>query len=286
MIFDKIIYINLDRRLDRKANVIEQLKKVELVNITERFSAIDGKKLDLNNIDKNIITPIGIDFAKKSEIIYTHLTVGAIGCAMSHRAIYQKIINENINSCLILEDDITIDDRFNEKIKYIENQISNIDYDLFFLGFHPGTTYDETMRYKSVYGLFGYIVTKSGAKKLLDLFPITYQIDTEISRNTDKINIYGVKYSDRIILSDQSQYSYKFGTDIQNKNDRVNRETNGVNRETNGVNRETNGVNRETNGVNRETNGVNRETNSYIYLYLYLAIFIILCIIFYNRFKK
>lgn len=249
MIFDKIIYINLDRRPDRNLNVIEQLKKIGFENITERFSAIDGKKLDLNNINSNIITQTGIDFAKKSEIIYTHLTVGAIGCAMSHRAIYQKIIDENINSCLILEDDITIDDGFNEKIKYIENQILNIDYDLFFLGFHPGTTYDETNKFNSIYGLFGYIVTKSGAKKLLDLFPITYQIDTEISRNTDKINIYGVKYSDRIILSDQSQYSYKFGTDIQNK----------------------------IVGVNVGVNDIKNRTNKIIYIYT--AIFIILCII-------
>ena len=84
---------------------------------------IDGKKLDLNNIDSNIITEDGKNYAKKGDIIYTHLTVGAIGCAQSHRAIYQKIVDENINSCLILEDDITLDDKFNEKIKYIENQI-------------------------------------------------------------------------------------------------------------------------------------------------------------------
>jgi glycosyl transferase family 25 len=244
MIFDKIIYINLDRRPDRNLNVIEQLKKVGMYEIAERFNAIDGKKIDLNNIDTNIITPKGIEFAKKSEIIYTHLTVGAIGCAKSHREIYQKIIDENINSCLILEDDITIDDNFNKKIKNVENYIkqNRLNFDLFFLGFHPGTTYDESMKYKTVYGLFGYIVTKSGAKKLLDLFPITYQIDTEISRNTDKINIYGVKYSDRIILSDQSQYSYKFGTDIQVKNNNIK---------------------------------VNKKSNNYVYL----VIFIILCII-------
>lgn len=249
MIFDKIIYINLDRRLDRNLNVIEQLKKVGLEKMSERFSAIDGKKLDLNNMDTNIISPGGIEYAKKSDIIYTHLTVGAIGCAMSHKAIYQKILDENINSCLILEDDITIDDRFNEKINILENYIkqNRLDFDLFFLGFHPGTTYDNTYKYKSVYGLFGYIVTNSGAKKLLDLFPITYQIDTEISKNTDKINIYGVDVLNKIILSDQSQYSYKFGTDIQVKND---------------------------NNINGEI-----KVNKRLKWYVLLALFIILCII-------
>ena len=239
MLFDKIIYINLDRRLDRKENVIEQLKKVGLLDMSERFSAVDGKKLDINNLDTHIITQDGIEFAKKSDIIYTHLTLGAIGCAMSHKAIYQKIIDENINRCLILEDDITFDDKFNEKIKEIENQFENgFDFDLFFLGFHPGTTFNIDMfitknikKYNTVYGLFGYIVTKSGAKKLLNLFPITYQIDTEISRNTDKINIYGIDNSNKIILSDQSQYSYKFGTDIQVKQVNEINKTNKINYE-------------------------------------------------------
>ena len=223
MLFDKIIYINLDRRPDRNSNVIEQLKKVGLENISERFSAIDGKKLDLDKIDQTIITPDGIEYAKESKIIYTHLTQGAIGCAMSHRAIYQKIIDENINRCLILEDDITFDDNFINKIKLLEKEI-RYDFDLFFFGYHPGSSVDSinfytplTCKFNSVYGLFGYIVTKKGAKKLLDLFPITYQIDTEISRNTDKIDIYGVNPNNKIILSDQSQYSYKFGTDIQNR---------------------------------------------------------------------
>jgi GR25 family glycosyltransferase involved in LPS biosynthesis len=248
MIFDKIIYINLDRRPDRNLNVIEQIKKLGLTEITERFSAIDGTKIDMNNVDTNIITQDGINFAKKSDIIYTHLTVGAIGCAMSHRAIYQKIIDENINSCLILEDDITIDNKFNEKIKIIENYIkqNRLDYDLFFLGFHHTAKYDNTNKYKIVYGLFGYIVTNKGAKKLLNLFPLTYQIDTEISRNTDKINIYGVNVSNKIILSDESQYSYKFGTDIQIKN--------------------------------KENNG-ERKINLYVKGYLCLVIFVILCII-------
>jgi GR25 family glycosyltransferase involved in LPS biosynthesis len=221
MIFNKIIYINLDRRPERNLNVIDQLKKVGLLNMAERFSAIDGKKLDLNKIDSSIITTDGIGYAKKSDIIFTHLTPGAIGCAMSHRAIYQKIIDENIENCLILEDDITFVDDFNKKIQKVEKYIKDnkLEYDLFFLGYHPSSLRDfYTQKFLNIYGLFGYIVNKNGAKKLLDLFPITYQIDTEISFNSDKINIQGVQFYDKIILSDQSQYSYKFGTDIQVKN--------------------------------------------------------------------
>jgi glycosyl transferase family 25 len=230
MLFDKIIYINLDRRKDRDLNVITQLKKFNLLNMSERFSAIDGKKLDLDKIDKKIITKEGIEYAKKGEILYSHLTPGAVGCALSHRAIYQKIVDENINSCLILEDDITLDDKFLDKLLNIENEIKTndniINYDLFFLGYHPASALNSYKYYSpnikklfAVYGLFGYIVTNKGAKKLLDIFPLTYQIDTEISKNTDKIDCYGIIPTKKIILSDKSSITTKFGTDIQVKND-------------------------------------------------------------------
>jgi glycosyl transferase family 25 len=224
MLFDKIIYINLDRRPDRNQNVIDQLKKLNLDSMSERFSAIDGKKLNLDEIDSKIITKQGIEDAKKSDVLYTHLTPGAIGCAMSHQAIYQKIVNENIVKCLILEDDITFVDDFNKKIEELEKKITN-DYDLFFLGYHGVSQYDiinitpnNIHKFITIYGLFGYIVTKKGAQKLLDLYPITLQIDSEITNNSENIDIYGVDRDSRLILSDPSQQSYKFGTDIQVKN--------------------------------------------------------------------
>ena len=223
MLFDKIIYINLDRRPDRNQNVIEQLKKLNLYSMSERFSAVDGKKLNLDDIDSKIITKQGIEDAKKANVLYIPLTPGAIGCAMSHRAIYEKIVNENIARCLILEDDITFVDDFNKKIEELEKEIT-YDYDLFFLGYHGVSQYDvnlprtnNTYKFITIYGLFGYIVTKKGAQKLLDLYPITLQIDSEITKNSEKIDIYGIGRDSRLILSDPSQQSYKFGTDIQVK---------------------------------------------------------------------
>ena len=225
MLFDKIIYINLDRRPDRNNNVIEQLNKLNLLPISERFSAIDGKTLNIDNIDRKIITQNGINNAKKSDILYTHLTPGAIGCAMSHQAIYKKIVNENINRCLILEDDITFIEDFQNKLNNLEKEITD-DFDLFFLGYHRVSQYDtinfiskNIHKFITIYGLFGYIVTKKGAQKLLEIFPITLQRDSEITRNSNVIDIYGVGKDSQLILSDPSQSSYKFGTDIQIKSD-------------------------------------------------------------------
>ncbi len=65
-----------------------------------------------------------------------------------------------------------------------------------------------------VYGLFGYIVNKKIAQKLLDIFPIENQIDTDISKVFKDINVYVLPINKKIINSEES-HKAKLGTDIQ-----------------------------------------------------------------------
>jgi hypothetical protein len=46
--FDKVIVINLDRRTDRMDKLVPQLEKLDIQY--KRFSAVDGKKLDIDPI--------------------------------------------------------------------------------------------------------------------------------------------------------------------------------------------------------------------------------------------
>jgi GR25 family glycosyltransferase involved in LPS biosynthesis len=46
--FSKILYINLDRRHDRKENVDAQLKIIRYNGLVERISAVDAKQLDFD----------------------------------------------------------------------------------------------------------------------------------------------------------------------------------------------------------------------------------------------
>jgi glycosyl transferase family 25 len=220
---DMIYYINLDRRPDRKQNIQNLLKYFDLEKITERISGVDGSKLDLDNIPKDIITPAGIADAKdKNKMVYVLLTPGGIGCAMSHRNAYKKIIDNNLSSALILEDDIRIDRDFHKKLHYLMNKAEEFNYDVMFLGYHPSSikyikeqVNDVFVRSSRVYGLFGYVVSNAGAKKLLDLYPIDKQIDTEISDNSSNLNMLLVIPEYRIITSDPSEVAHEFGTDIQ-----------------------------------------------------------------------
>jgi GR25 family glycosyltransferase involved in LPS biosynthesis len=229
--FDKIFYINLQHRKDRNQNVTDQLIKINKYNISERLDAVYGVNLNIQTLPSNLITDKGKEDAlNDNQQLYTYLTKGAVGCALSHRKAYEKIIKDNIKAALILEDDITFDDNFNEKLKVLEKNIliDYVGYDILYLGYSSPSLYNNNVKINDyfmkpvvVYGLFGYIVTNNGAKKLLDIFPITSQIDTEISNNFNKINAYIVTPENRIIFSDPSSIDTKFGTDIQVRTNQV-----------------------------------------------------------------
>jgi len=69
-----VFYINLDYRLDRKQNVINELNKIGLTGT--RFNAIKNQ-------------------------------IGAIGCTMSHLEILKMAQKEDMDHVLIVEDDIS-----------------------------------------------------------------------------------------------------------------------------------------------------------------------------------
>jgi GR25 family glycosyltransferase involved in LPS biosynthesis len=222
--FSKILYINLDRRPDRKENVESQLKDIRYKGPVERISAIDAKKLDFNIIPKTFITPDGIKTATSKETpVYTYLTKGGIGCAFSHKRVFEQILYGQDEYVLILEDDIWFDKQFSEKLTKALEKIP--DYDILWLGYHTKSnvrSLDDFDVPDKLYGLFGYIINKKAASKLLDIFPITWQIDSEIPKMFPSLRVYALKEQDRIVFSEPSQVSYAFGTDIQHREDFLN----------------------------------------------------------------
>ena len=197
----------------------------DLPSMTSRIEAVNGKLIDLNSINTNVISKQAIGDAIKNIRVYTTMTIGGIGCALSHYYIYKYIVANKINRCLILEDDIELKPDFISKCIDINKQLhlnNETDFDLLFLGYHD-TSNKYSQEYKGIfrkfnriYGLFGYIVSYKGAQKLLsNVFPLIQQIDSEISNNSSTINILGVDNDNKIVMSDQSDVSSKFGTDIQ-----------------------------------------------------------------------
>ena len=218
--FTKILYINLDRRPDRKKHVEKQLSKINWTGKVERISAVDGRELDLSTLT-SLFTQKALNEASTTEKVdFKHgqyMTRGAIGCSLSHRKAWLNILNNDDEKVLILEDDIEFDDNFTNKLNEYLNDIT--DYDLVYLGYtYNGQKKILHKNYSKplsiVYGLFGYIVNKRIAQKLLDIFPIENQLDTDIFKVFKDIKVYMLPVNKKIIISDPSHIN-KLGTDIQ-----------------------------------------------------------------------
>lgn len=214
--FSKIYYINLDRRKDREENIKNELNKIRFNGPKERVSAVDGKNIDYDNLPNNLFTNDAINTAtNKNNGLYTVMTKGAIGCALSHKLIYEKILYGNDDYALILEDDIWFANNFTTKLLAIIMDMPK--FDVLFIGYHHTRNNDK--KYMKVdteiYGLFGYIINKKAAKKFIELFPLTYQIDSELYKTFKDLDVYALK--DKLIYSQPSQVADKFGTDIQHR---------------------------------------------------------------------
>jgi GR25 family glycosyltransferase involved in LPS biosynthesis len=196
--FDKIYYINLDKHKDRLKHTLLQISKTSLKTHAKRFSAVNGSTIDINNIDNLIIT----DNARKDILSGVQrtfgisLTFGALGCALSHKQIFEECEASN-KPFLIFEDDFTIDHNFdNDLINVLNNIDSN--YHILYLGFHniPSAKTESINDYISkpvglTCGTYGYIISPPGAKLLLKyVFPMDCQIDSMMSKNLHRMNSY------------------------------------------------------------------------------------------------
>ncbi len=132
-------------------------------------------------------------FARKSSRRYEKrlMTPGEIGCALSHQAIYRKMIDENIPYALIFEDDAVISPDILKVLpeleKYIKpNQLITLaKCDLIYNknrihlydGYYLSKPY--MIKYGSMAQTPGYIITKEAAEKILSInFPVYIPADS------------------------------------------------------------------------------------------------------------
>lgn len=218
--FKKIYYINLEHRTDRRENVENEIKKLNFKGPIERINAAYGKNLDLTLIPSNLFTEEAIKSTTDKSQLYNMqtMTKGGMGIALSQKWIYEKTLTGVEDYVLILEDDITIEDNFMKKLDDILKDMPK--FDIFFLGYHvkidkiaPFNKHSDVP--DKIWGTFGYIINKKAAKKLLEVFPLTKQIDSQIPDCFNELKVYAVHPNKKIILSPLSQESHKFGSDIQ-----------------------------------------------------------------------
>jgi len=209
--FTNIICLNLEKRKDRKEYIKKILTETKLLEFSNFFNAIDGQKL--LPTDELIKIFINNDFGSRKSFI---------GCALSHLEIWKQLIaDDKYEKYLILEDDIIFVDNIRSKLNQLYKKLRKIEWDIVYLGFHCKKSkiekyekylyqikYMTIIPYKikwTIGGLFGYIITKSGAlklKKFIDENGIKHGIDYLMFYYADTIGLNHYQVLPPLILSE------------------------------------------------------------------------------------
>jgi len=148
--------------------------RLQKVGITpEFFPAVDGYQLDIANLP-------AYDRERRLRYFAKDLKAGEIGCLLSHRAIYEKMLKEGIESAVVLEDDVFLEDDF--KTVLTDIMAAPLQWDLIrFVGhgkvFENGYRtlanlqhgYSITRIPTSPSGAYAYLLKRAAAARLLSM---------------------------------------------------------------------------------------------------------------------
>lgn len=238
-IFDACYLINLDRRKDRLSHAKAEVERAKLVQCLQpqvpltRISAVDGLTLDVEKLGREgRISPLGLERFRlpvEEKLFGMDLSAGAVGCALSHRLAWQKVVKAQCKAALILEDDVEFHHRFSRELQQRWKDVPS-DWGIVYLGgldllsagkpCRPFIKKGVRRAYQGHRELTAYVVHAESAKRCLELSEcLTWQIDTHITSIFKDDEVAQDKY-----ISDPMSYVFQpslaiqvssFGTDVQ-----------------------------------------------------------------------
>ena len=204
-ICDKVFVINLKKDTERMESITTQLKAQNID--FERFEAYDGN--DIKDDDNRLTS-----FCAKN------CPSGIKGCAISHRTLWETIIEEKYERVLILEDDALLNSNLDTELQLSWTNVPN-DFDIVYLGdtFYCGDTSlynravsviggfkveqitDELLKTEGCGGLYGYMISYKGAKQLLKE-QINFHVDDYVIQQVKKHKLNAYAYHPVLIEAD------------------------------------------------------------------------------------
>ncbi|MDD4931742.1 MAG: FkbM family methyltransferase [Candidatus Colwellbacteria bacterium] len=197
--------VNLDRRNDRWTEFVKRAEEEDFIRYN-RFSAVDGNILkSWNKVGESNPELLTIDSGVQNlfrNFSHRRPKRGEIGCCLSHLNIWKDVRRDT----LVLEDDIRFCEGFNDRLSLVYRLLkeSQPDFDILFIGYHVNKdvirknicdefieSFTDIMKDGTrehpfgVHGggTFGYILSPSGAKKLITglsqngfVYPVDYQM--------------------------------------------------------------------------------------------------------------
>jgi len=230
IVTDNIFIINLPSDKIKK----EIIKNRLLKNNIENYKFIDGiiptgKELILFKEIKKDLNPLG-------RINY----IGELGCFLSHKKIWEKCIKENLNNCLIFEDDIFFHKNFQD---ILESNLQVFDeFDIVFMGSNQSifsnkinkdinNNFKLNKNYYSCnhligekniysYGTFGYFIKQKTIQIFLNEMNLPNfkwrTVDTFIQDTIEKYKLKSCTFYPNLVISDVSKSSIREGRDFLN----------------------------------------------------------------------
>ncbi len=126
--FDQVLVLTVPRFTDRQEKIKERLRGISF----EFFYGVDKKELSDDFIRENYVYDKKISLSVSQQ--FKELNRGEIACALSHRKIYQAMLDRNWRHVLILEDDIIPEWDHLPGLFTALNELP-ADWELFYLGY-------------------------------------------------------------------------------------------------------------------------------------------------------
>ncbi|GAA5784513.1 glycosyltransferase family 25 protein [Chitiniphilus shinanonensis] len=174
----RIVVINLGSANTRRQQMSEELGRFGME--FEFFPAVDGRLLDSETLARHY------DALRAATTPWGHLTVGEVGCALSHRAVWQLLVDSGEPGWIVFEDDSQISADFPEVAAALPGTVRPGEVAAFVQTnantyyWHSRSLANRKLVYvnQAFYCATGYYITEKAARKLLAASnPIWFPID-------------------------------------------------------------------------------------------------------------
>ena len=193
--------INLPERKDRWKQVLKTLYLSGLpLHNAYRFNAVNGYTQSPSElaqiVSPNALSRLLSQFEYRTK--HDQITLGGVGCYLSHLSIWKMLLESDHTHFMILEDDCVLEKDTMQRIQITLSNLTN-DFDFLFLGtvISPlKRTFTDTegvgvVKLHTVYGMHAYIISKDAVRKLFhNALPINYQLDSYVSYNNKDLKMY------------------------------------------------------------------------------------------------
>lgn len=171
--FEQAFCINLDKRPDRWKKSLKQFEKIGIE--VERVEGVDGFELPRASIRP-----------------------GEVGCLKSHLKVFEIAKERNLESFLLLEDDVEFADDFHERFADVEKELKS--YEMLYCGYNMVSGQKQEfsknlVRLQYVYAAHCVIFKKSCYDDIITALngPLLYPVDTVYGMHQTTHSAYGIK---------------------------------------------------------------------------------------------